>query len=111
MRHNCSGKHALAIALAAQEGWPVAGYCDAGHPVQEAMERGLAEAMGLEPADLPHAIDGCGMQTYSVPLARLADAFGRLAGGGLGPAGDRLASRHDAATRSSSPSTARSTPS
>ena len=31
------------------------------------------------------------MQTFSVPLARLADAFGRLAGGGLGPAGDRLA--------------------
>ncbi len=91
VRHNCSGKHALAIALARQEGWPVAGYCDAGHPVQEAMWRGLAEATGLEPAALPHAIDGCGMQTYSVPLARLADAFGRLAGGGLGPAGDRLA--------------------
>ena len=81
----------FAIALACAEGWPVAGYFDAGHPVQEAMWRGLAEATGLEPAELPHAIDGCGMQTFSVPLARLADAFGRLAGGGLGPAGDRLA--------------------
>ena len=52
---------------------------------------GLAEATGLEPADLPHAIDGCGMQTFPVPLARLADAFGRLASGGLGPAGEQLA--------------------
>jgi L-asparaginase II len=91
VRHNCSGKHAFAIALAAQEGWPIEGYTHAGHPVQQTMWRGLAEVTGLEPAQLPHAIDGCGMPTFSVPLARLADAFGRLAGGGLGPAGDRLA--------------------
>ena len=91
VRHNCSGKHAFAIALAVAEGWPVEGYFDAGHPVQEAMWRGLADATGLEPAELPHATDGCGMQTFSVPLARLADAFGRLAGGGLGAAGERLA--------------------
>ena len=91
VRHNCSGKHAFAIALARAEGWPVAGYVAADHPVQQTMWVGLAEATGLEPADLPHAIDGCGMQTFSVPLARLADAFGRLASGGLGPAGDQLA--------------------
>ena len=91
VRHNCSGKHAFAIALARAEGWPVAGYVAADHPVQQTMWVGLAEATGLEPAELPHAIDGCGMQTFSVPLARLADAFGRLASGGLGPAGDRLA--------------------
>jgi len=91
VRHNCSGKHAFAIALARAEGWPVAGYVTADHPVQQTMWVGLAEATGLEPAELPHATDGCGMQTFPVPLARLADAFGRLAGGGLGPAGDRLA--------------------
>jgi len=91
VRHNCSGKHAFAIALARAEGWPVAGYVAADHPVQQTMWVGLAEATGLEPPELPHAIDGCGMQTFSVPLARLADAFGRLAGGGLGPAGDQLA--------------------
>jgi L-asparaginase II len=31
------------------------------------------------------------MQTFAVPLVRLAGAFGRLAGGGLGPEGERLA--------------------
>jgi L-asparaginase II len=91
VRHNCSGKHAFGIAFAVAEGWPVEGYFDAGHPVQEAMRRGLAEATGVESAELPEAVDGCGMQTFCVPLARLADAFGRLAGGGLGPAGERLA--------------------
>ena len=91
VRHNCSGKHAFALALAAAEGWPVEGYVAADHPVQQAMWGGLAQATGLEPPELPQATDGCGMQTFAVPLARLADAFGRLAGGGLGPAGDRLA--------------------
>jgi len=91
VRHNCSGKHAFAIALAVAEGWPVEGYFDAGHPVQAAMCRGLAEATGVAPEELAHATDGCGMQTSAVPLARLADAFGRLAGGGLGAAGERLA--------------------
>ena len=91
VRHNCSGKHAFAIALAKAEGWPVAGYVAADHPVQQTMWVGLAEATGLEPSELPHATDGCGMQTFPVPLARLADAFGRFASGGLGPAGDRLA--------------------
>ena len=55
VRHNCSGKHAFAIALARAEGWPVAGYVAADHPVQQTMWVGLAEATGLEPADLPHA--------------------------------------------------------
>jgi len=91
VRHNCSGKHAFAIALAVAEGWPVAGYFDPGHPVQVAMCRGVAEATGVDDGELAHAVDGCGMQTFSVPLARLADAFGRLAGGGLGPAGERAA--------------------
>ncbi len=37
------------------------------------------------------ATDGCGMRTHHVPLAAVAAAFGRLAGGGLGPEGARIA--------------------
>ena len=91
VRHNCSGKHAFGVAFAVAEGWPVEGYLDAGHPLQEAMERGTAEATRVEPGELARAVDGCGMQTFSVPIARLAAAFGRLASGGLGAAGEQLA--------------------
>jgi L-asparaginase II len=50
----------------------------------------VAEACGIaEPSD--EATDGCGMRTFAVPLARLAGAFGALAGGALGPSGDRCA--------------------
>ena len=91
LRHNCSGKHAFGLAFAAAEGWPVEGYIDKGHPLQDAMERGLAEATQVAPGELSRATDGCGMRTFSVPIARLAAAFGRLASGGLGAEGEQLA--------------------
>jgi len=90
VHHNCSGKHAFGLALAVASGWPVEGYIDKGHPLQDAMERGMAEATRVEPGELSRATDGCGMRTFSVPIARLAAAFGRLASGGLGSAGERL---------------------
>jgi L-asparaginase II len=90
LHHNCSGKHAFGLAFATAEGWPAEGYIDKGHPLQDAMEGGLAEATRVEPGELTRATDGCGMRTFSVPIARLAAAFGRLASGGLGAAGERL---------------------
>lgn len=91
VRHNCSGKHALGIAFAVASDWPVEGYLEADHPLQQAMLAGVAEATALDPDEIPDATDGCGMRTFSVPLGRLARAFGGLAGGGLGDAGARLA--------------------
>ena len=90
IRHNCSGKHAFGLARCLAEGWPLDGYFRAGHPLQGAMRDCVAEACGVTAAT-EEATDGCGMRTFAVPLAALARAFGRLAGGGLGPAGDRCA--------------------
>ena len=92
IHHNCSGKHALGLALCVVEGWPVEGYLDAEHPLQRAMADAVADALGVEaPAQ---AVDGCGMLTFHAPLAALARAFGRLAGGELGRAGDARRRRH-----------------
>lgn len=90
LRHNCSGKHAFGLARCLAEGWPLDGYFRAGHPLQGAMRDTVAEACGIAAAS-QEATDGCGMRTFAVPLAALARAFGRLAGGRLGPAGDRCA--------------------
>jgi L-asparaginase II len=92
IRHNCSGKHALGLARCLVEGWPLDGYFRAGHPLQLAMRRCVAEGCGVADEDIEEAVDGCGMRTFAVPLAALAAAFGALAGGRLGPAGDRCAS-------------------
>jgi L-asparaginase II len=89
IHHNCSGKHALGLALCVVQGWPVEGYLDADHPLQRAMAEAVSTALRFEAPE--QAVDGCGMLTFRAPLAALAGAFGRLAGGGLGEAGTRVA--------------------
>jgi L-asparaginase II len=89
IHHNCSGKHALGLALCVVQGWPVEGYLDATHPLQRAMADAVSRALGVEAPD--QAVDGCGMLTFRAPLASLAGAFGRLASGGLGEAGTQVA--------------------
>lgn len=96
IHHNCSGKHALGLALCVHEGWTTDSYLDAGHPLQHALRESMARAAG---ADLTEGVDGCGMRAYRMPVAALAAAFGRLAGGGLGAAGERVANAMAAAPR------------
>jgi L-asparaginase II len=91
IRHNCSGKHAFGLARCIAEDWPLDGYFRAGHRLQKAMRDCVVDACGLT-AVSQEATDGCGMRTFAVPLLALARAFGALAGGGLGPSGDRCAS-------------------
>jgi L-asparaginase II len=78
IRHNCSGKHAGMLALCRAHGWPSEGYRLAGHPVQEACLAELAAAADVPPAEVPTAIDGCGVVTFALPLERMAFAFSRL---------------------------------
>ena len=91
-RHNCSGNHALALALCVVEGRPVDGYLEAGHPVQVAMRDAVREAAGRPEQPGEEGVDGCGMRAYRLELRRLAHAFGRLAAGALGEPGNRVAS-------------------
>ena len=76
--HNCSGKHAGLLALCRANEWPSGGYRLAGHPCQDAMLAEVAAAAELEPAEIPTAIDGCGVLTFGVTLERAAQAFARL---------------------------------
>jgi L-asparaginase II len=76
--HNCSGKHAGMLALCHAHGWPFEGYADPAHPVQQAMLAVHAEAAGADPDEVTAAVDGCGVQTFALPLERMAHAFARL---------------------------------
>jgi L-asparaginase II len=89
--HNCSGKHALALARCVHRGWPVHSYLEAGHPIQRGMHAAVASAAGRAPSEVPFGGDGCGMLAFQLPLSALAHAFGRLASGDLGAGGDRIA--------------------
>lgn len=80
VHNNCSGKHAGMIALALGNGWPLGGYLEEDHPVQQRMLAVLAEWSGLAAEDIGTAVDGCGVVTFALPLSALARAFGRFAG-------------------------------
>jgi L-asparaginase II len=79
VHNNCSGKHAGMLALARAHGWPVAGYHDVDHPVQQRMLQELTRWSGVAPEDITIAVDGCGVATFALPLSGMARAFGGLA--------------------------------
>jgi L-asparaginase II len=78
VKHNCSGKHTGMLALCRAHGWPSEGYRLAEHSVQHAMLAVHAEAAEVDENEIPAAVDGCGVQTFALPLERMAHAFARL---------------------------------
>jgi L-asparaginase II len=80
---NCSGKHAAMLATCVVNGWDVASYRDADHPLQVAIADTFATLTG-EPVEVV-AVDGCGAPLLSTSLIGLARAFGALATAVDGP--------------------------
>lgn len=78
IHNNCSGKHAGMLALAVHHGWPTEGYHRAAHPVQKRMRAEVARWTGMDADAIESAVDGCGVVTFAMPLARVADAFARF---------------------------------
>ena len=78
IEHNCSGKHAGMLALCRAKGWDSEGYRLAGHPVQDGCLAEVAAAADADPAEIPGAVDGCGVVTFALPLERMALMFSRL---------------------------------
>lgn len=81
-RHNnCSGKHAGFLAYCVQHGLSTHDYVAPGHPLQQAIRRDVARAVGLSDSELAMGIDGCSAPNYAMPLASLAQGYARLASG------------------------------
>jgi L-asparaginase II len=76
--HNCSGKHSGFLAYCVQHGQPLETYLDPGQPLQRAIRRDVALAVGLAEPQLAMGIDGCSAPNYALPLASLARGFARL---------------------------------
>ena len=78
LRHICSGKHAGMLCVCAARGWPFTDYRLRGHPLQQEVHALVAEAAGRAAADVPIALDGCGVSTFAVSLRAMAETFSRL---------------------------------
>ena len=79
LAHNCSGKHSGMLAYCVQCAQPKASYLEPGHALQQAIRSAVADFCGVAEGDLVAGIDGCSAPNYAVPLARLAQAYARLA--------------------------------
>lgn len=79
--HNCSGKHAGFVAYCVQHGLSLDNYEAPEHPLQQAIRRDVALAVGMDPNDLKAGVDGCSAPNYAMPLSRLAYGYARLANG------------------------------
>lgn len=77
LAQNCSGKHAAMAATCVINGWPVRGYLDPGHPLQQLVAQTVAELTGEEPERT--STDGCGTPLFALTLRGMARAFGKLA--------------------------------
>lgn len=88
--HNCSGKHAAALAACVVAGWDLRTYAALGHPLQQRVGELMAEVTSesVEPA----GVDGCGFPVWRVTAEGLARAFAALGND------ERFAAVHSAMT-------------
>lgn len=77
--HNCSGNHAVFLALAKAQGHDLASYQQADHPVQVPIHDLMAALSNIPRQDLHIGVDNCGVPAYWLPLQAAATAYARLA--------------------------------
>lgn len=84
---NCSGKHAGLLALCKMYDYPVKEYTSPNHPVQQLLQKTMAELLECDVKDLIIGKDGCTNPTFMVTLQQAAWLYARLAHGygGGGP--------------------------
>lgn len=73
----CSGKHAAMLLACVQNGWPVAGYLEPQHPLQQQI-RDVVERLTGEKV-LTTVPDGCGAPVHAMALSALAHGIQRIA--------------------------------
>ncbi len=82
---NCSGKHAMMLALARFHDWAIEGYAREGHPVQARVLEEVAAACAVPAGRIPIGLDGCNAVCTAVPLGAMARAWAGLAEARTGP--------------------------
>jgi L-asparaginase II len=76
LAQNCSGKHAAMLYTCVLNDWPLEGYLDPEHPLQQAIAEIVEDLTGQRIARV--TVDGCGAPLFSVSLHGLARAAARI---------------------------------
>jgi len=80
----CSGKHAGMLALCRYYDFPVAGYNEPDHPVQQLILKTFAELLECETDEIITGIDGCDVPTIMITLHHASYLYSLLAHGSNG---------------------------
>lgn len=89
LAQNCSGKHAAMLYTCVLNEWPLEGYLDPAHPLQQAIAEIVEDLTGQRIARV--TVDGCGAPLFSVSLHGLARAAARITSAAPGTPEARVA--------------------
>jgi len=85
LQMNCSGKHSGMVVTCSINGWDMGSYLDPDHPLQQVINRTVADVSGEEAAAI--GVDGCGAPAHVISLTGLARAVRAMATGEAGDTG------------------------
>ncbi|MBO0958828.1 asparaginase [Neobacillus sp. MM2021_6] len=77
--HNCSAKHMGFVSVCRELGYPVEGYWEVNHPLQQQILMILSELSEVHVSDITIGKDGCGVPVFAIPLKNMAITYLKLA--------------------------------
>lgn len=79
IHHNCSGKHAGALAASKYMNWSLRNYRSPDHPWNRRVFELISLFTGIPVEEVGYAVDGCGIPVVFCPIRESALAFARYA--------------------------------
>lgn len=74
LQNNCSGKHAMMLAICKKMCWDINDYDEIIHPLQQAIKKKIYELCEVK-TDYPITKDGCGVPIHSMPLENMVKGY------------------------------------
>lgn len=78
LHNNCSGKHAMMLALSLYLKAPVEDYESFEHPAQQLIAKTVAEFSDVPVGEMGIGVDGCAAPNFAMPLRAMALMYARL---------------------------------
>lgn len=77
--HNCAGKHIGYVAVCRELGFPIAGYWEINHPLQQMILNILSNLSEIPESEIMVGTDGCGVPVFALPMKNMAISYLKLA--------------------------------
>ncbi len=77
--HNCAGKHMGFITICREFGYPIEGYWEVDHPLQQQILKILSTLSEVPISEITIGKDGCGVPVFAIPLRNMAITYLKLA--------------------------------